>query len=246
MVLTKNEEKNIEKCLESISFCDEVIIVDDNSHDKTIEKAKKVKGIKNLKVLSRILKGDFAQQRNFGLEKATGDWVLFIDADERVSGELKKEILDINQSKDAYFIKRRDFFWGKQLKHGEVAPVLNQGLVRLVKKDSGRWMGDVHEVFHTARVCGTLEGFINHYPHPSIKEFISDINNYSTLRANELYNQGKKTNTVEIMFLPVLKFILNFVIRLGFLDGTAGFTYALMMSFHSFLVRSKLYQLRSL
>lgn len=246
VVLTRNEEKNIERCLKSLIFCDEVVIVDDFSKDKTLSIAQKFKGIKNLKVFTRALKGDFAEQRNFGLEKATGDWVLFVDADEEISDQLKREMRNLSPEKDAYYLKRKDYFWGRQLKYGEVSSVFHHGLIRLVRKDSGRWMGDVHEVFHTARVCGKLKGFINHYPHPTIKDFISDINDYSSLRANELYNQGKVTNILEIIFLPIFKFIFNYVLRFGFLDREAGFAYALMMSFHSFLVRSKLYQLRSL
>ena len=242
VVLTKNEEQNIQRCLKSIDFCDEIIIVDDYSTDKTLE----IIG-KKYKVLQRKLNSDFASQRNFGSSKATNNWVLFIDADEEIGSELKKEIILLSQNsnikENAFYIKRRDFFWGKELKHGELSLIRHIGLIRLIRKDSGKWMGTVHEVFHTAVSVGRLNGFLNHYPHPSLKDFINDINHYSSIRAEELYNRGTKTDILEIISFPFGKFIYNYFLSLGFLDGPAGFTYAFMMSFHSFLVRAKLYQL---
>jgi hypothetical protein len=104
-------------------------------------------------------------------------------------------------------------------------------------------MGTVHEVFYTADNVGQLENFINHYPHPTLSEFINDINNYSSIRAEELFTQGVRTNVFQIIFYPLIKFKYNYFILFGFLDGPAGFVYSFMMSFHSFLVRSKLYQL---
>ena len=253
IVLTKNEEKNIERCLKSLDFCDEIIVVDDYSTDKTLEKIQKLEvksqNLKSkVKIFKRQLEKDFAQQRNFGLSKVSNEWILFVDADEEVTQELKNEInrLDPRLHGDdinAYFIKRRDYFWNKELKYGEVKKVREKGIVRLVKKDSGKWMGSVHEVFHTAKNIGRLNGFLNHYPHPTLKEFINDINYYSSIRAEELFNRGVKTNIFEIIFFPFGKFIYNYFLNFGFLDGPAGFTYAFMMSFHSFLVRAKLYQL---
>lgn len=242
VVLTKNEEKNIERCLKSLDFCDEVIVVDDYSTDGTLKK------IKKHKIFQRKLNNDFASQRNFGLSKANNDWVLFVDADEEVGEELKNEIrsnvLTFQRfNVVACFIRRRDYFWGQELKYGEVRKVRQTGLIRLVRKNSGKWIGTVHEEFHTTKNVGQLDGFLNHYPHQTIKEFINDVNRYSTIRTEELFNQGKKTNVFEIIFFPIGKFIYNYFFNLGFLDGAAGFTYAFMMSFHSFLVRAKLYQL---
>ncbi|KKP65996.1 MAG: Glycosyl transferase family 2 [Candidatus Roizmanbacteria bacterium GW2011_GWA2_35_19] len=247
VVLTRNEVKNIKKCLDSLDFCEEIIIIDDFSTDKTTEIIQNLKS--KVKIYSRKLGGDFAAQRNFGLSKAKSDWILFLDADEEITPELKKEIannIKSENSTEAFFLKRRDYFWGRELRHGELAKVTSKGLIRLVKKDSGKWMGNVHEVFHTARNCKTLNGHINHYPHPTLSEFIKDINKYSTLRAHELQRRGYETNLFKIVFMPIIKFIFNYFIMLGFLDGAAGFTYSFMMSFHSFLVRSKLYQLNYL
>ena len=246
VILTKNEEKNIERCLKSLEFVDEIIIVDDYSADRTVEIVHKVLNVhKVYKVFQRKLKKDFASQRNFGLEKASNDWVLFLDADETITSELKQEIMSLVTLRvtNAFYLKRRDYFWGKELKHGEVKKVRDNGIVRLVKKDSGKWMGTVHEIFYTANKIGTLENYLNHYPHQILKEFINDINYYSSIRAEELFNQEVKSNVVQIIFYPLVKFIYNYFILLGFLDGAAGFAYSFMMSFHSFLVRAKLYQL---
>lgn len=250
VVLTKNEEKNIERCLKSLDFCDEIIIVDDYSTDNTkniILKIKDQNDKSNIKIFEKKLDNDFAQQRNFGMSKASNEWVLFVDADEEVTKELTGEIVKLLNGyivkENAFYLKRRDYFWDQELKFGEVSKVHNLGIVRLIKKNSGKWMGSVHEVFHTAKNIGQLTGFINHYPHPTLKEFIKDVNRYSGIRAKELYDRETKINIFEIVFFPFGKFFYNYFLNLGFLDGPAGFTYAFMMSFHSFLVRTKLYQL---
>jgi len=242
VVITRNEKKNLDACLKSLRFCDEIVIIDDYSSDDTLKIAKKHRA----KIYQRKLNSDFAGQRNFGQLKANGQWILFIDADERVSESLEKEIKQaVRENIDGYYIKRRDFFWGKQLKYGETKKIRNKGLLRLVKKSSGIWMGNVHEVFHTACNTGTLSSYLDHYPHQKLSDFIESVNYYSSLRARELYLSGKKTTVIEIVFVPFFKFIFNFFFNLGFLDGAQGFVYAFMMSFHSFLVRSKLYQYKN-
>jgi len=246
VILTKNENKNIEKCIKSADFCSEIIVIDDYSTDKTLETVHKINN--TYKVYQRKLNANFAGQRNFGLEKAQGEWILFVDADEIITSELKSEILAVlaNQDvqSDAFYVRRRDYWWDTELKYGETRKVRNKGIIRLVRRKSGKWMGNVHEIFHTAKKTGTLNSFLNHYPHPTIKEFIRDINLYSTLRSRELFNQGQSSNVIQFVFYPFFKFILVYFVYLGFLDGPAGFAYAFLMSFHSFLVRTKLYQYR--
>lgn len=242
VVLTKNEEKNIVDCLETLSFCDEIIVIDDKSEDRTVEIAKN----KGAKVFVHSLNGNFSRQRNFGLEKATNDWVIFVDADERVTDELKTELIHLIKLGDraeivnGYFIKRRDIMWGKQLRFGETG---SMRLLRLARKGAGNWIGNVHEEWRVKGPIGKLESLLNHYPHPTIASFLKEINFYTDLRARELYEQKVKTMWLIIIAYPVGKFLLNYVIRRGFLDGVPGFIVALMMSFHSFLVRAKLFLL---
>jgi glycosyltransferase involved in cell wall biosynthesis len=245
VILTKNEEKNIKRCLNSVSFADEVIVVDDFSNDNTGKIAEEYKAA----VYKRNLNTDFSAQRNFGISKARGDWILFIDADEEVSKGLQDEIIKLlNYDKidkeeiNAYYIKRRDRWWGRELKFGEVEKTRTKGLVRLVKKNSGKWVNPVHEVLEASGPVSQLDNYLNHYPHQTVKEFLEEVNFYSTIRAKELSAKGKRTNIGEIIFYPFFKFVLNYFIYLGFLDGAAGFAYAFFMSFHSFLVRTKLFQ----
>jgi len=242
VILTKNEESNIKKVISDLRFCDEILVIDDNSEDKTVN----IAGELGVRVIPRKSLGDFAGQRNFAMEQAQNDWILFVDADERVSEKLKKEIIekltkDSNEI-DAYYLKRRDFWWGRELKYGEVMRSRNTGIIRLVRKKSGHWLGKVHEIFQTNQKTEQLTAFLDHYPHPDIKSFLSEINYYSTLRAKELLQKKTKTSLTVTVFYPLFKFILNYFLYLGFLDGSPGFVYAFMMSFHSFLVRAKLYQ----
>lgn len=245
VVLTKNEELVIRKCLNALRFCDDIVIVDDYSTDNTVKKAEAF----TKKILQRHLDNDFASQRNYGLEQARNEWVLFIDADEVISGELKSEIESvITKTSDiqACYVPRRDWWWGQELKHGEVQKVRNKGLIRLVKKNAGKWKGHVHEEFVTDKPTEKLKNYLDHYPHPTLKEFLHDINIYSTQRALELQEQGADSGILTILAYPFFKFLLVYIIYLGFLDGPAGFAYAFLMSFHSFLVRVKLYQYRYL
>jgi len=238
VVLTKNEEKNIEICLQKLGWCGEIIVVDDESTDNTIPLAKKYQAI----VYKHSLGDNFAQQRNFGLEKAKNDWVLFVDADEEISDKLQNEILENinNDSVQGFFLKRKDVMWGKKLNHGEQG---NIKLLRLAKKNSGRWAGNVHETWNIKGKIGFLNNPILHYPHSSIKEFLKEINFYSDLRAQELHRRGEKANWLTVLLYTKAKFFQNYILRLGFLDGIEGFIVAILMSFHSFLVRGKLWQL---
>lgn len=241
VILTKNEEKNIKEAIESVSFADEVVVVDDNSTDKSVEIAKK----QGAKVYNRDLDNDWASQRNFGLKKTEGNWILFLDADERVSKELKNEIIQAIENPfvrtEAFIIKRKDFIWGKWLSHGETA---NVSFVRMARPGVGKWIRNVHEEW---QVTGRKRKFkypIEHYPHPSVKEFLASVNRTSLIHAEANRAEGKKSSAFKIVFWPIGHFLRNWIFRLGFLDGTEGFVEALMMSFHSFLSWSNLWILQ--
>ncbi|MBI5019004.1 glycosyltransferase family 2 protein [Candidatus Gottesmanbacteria bacterium] len=239
VVLTQNCASTLAATLESLSFCDEIIVIDDHSTDDSGAIAKKYDAV----VYTRSLDGDFAAQRNFGLAKATHDWVLFIDSDEVVSQALAHEIREAIQSVDVkgFYVKRRDILWGTPMVHGETADVR---LLRLAKKGSGKWTRPVHEVWNVTGVVGTLEHPLDHTPHPSVADFLSDINHYSTINAAHFYKSGVRVTVWQIIGYPIAKFIRNYVIKRGYKDGTPGIIVALMMSFHSFLTRSKLWHLQ--
>lgn len=238
VVLTKNEEKNIVDCLEHLSFFNETIVVDDYSDDRTREIAKKM----GAKVFLRHLGNNFSEQRNFGLSKAKNEWALFVDADERVGRDLKEEILhEVKETKmEGFFIKREDTIWGKKMLHGELGSIW---LLRLAKKQVGKWHGVIHETWNIKEKTGRLKNILNHYPHQSLEVFLKEINYYTELRSRELKDKGVTVKWYSVILYPKAKFFLNYIFRLGFLDGIEGLVFALMMSFHSFLVRAKLWQL---
>lgn len=238
IVLAKNEAENLSRCLGSLKFCDEVIVIVDSSTDKTSEIAKKA----GAKVLSHQLKDDYSAQRNWALEQATTPWVLFVDADEvvadKLASEIKTGIAKIEYK--GFILRRTDFMWGKTLKHGDVGSVK---LLRLGRRGAGRWRGVVHETWDIEGRVGYLQTPLRHYPHPSMVEFLKSINYYSTLKAREFHKMGRRTNIVELVFGPPSRFIINYLFKLGFLDGTAGFIHAMTMAFYSFLTIGKLWLL---
>lgn len=237
VILTKNEEKNIIDCIEHLNFVDEIIVVDDNSTDRTIDIVKNLPN-KNIQIFTRAMNSDFSAQRNFALEKVTGVWVLYVDADERVEEKLRRDIQRaVAQSDfDAYKVIRKDIMWGHTFQYGETG---NIRFVRLAKKGSGKWKGTVHEEWNVKGRIGLLSGNLLHYPHPTISEFLTEIDTYTTLRANELYKEGIRVKPYEILLYPVGKFVTNYFVKQGFRDGVPGFIHATLMSLHSYLVRGK-------
>lgn len=240
VILSKNEEKNIEACIKSVGFCETMLVIDDNSTDNTVGIVKK----HNAKVVQRELHSDFAAQRNFALSQVKTEWTLFIDADEVVPHELQKEILNsISKSyaPNGFYIKRQDRLFGKQLKYGEL---LGKKFLRLGRTQSGTWRGAVHEVWEIDGEIKQLLNPIIHTPHQTISEFLKEINFYSTLRAKELDLAGKKASFWSIIFYTKGKFFYLYVFKLGFLDGIPGLIMSCMMSLYTFLTRGKLYILQ--
>lgn len=189
----------------------------------------------NYEVITLYKKGepitDFALERNLLLEKAKTEWVLFLDSDEKMSGELTNEILkQVQDDKyQGYKIKRIDWFMGKWLKYGETGDIW---LLRFGKKSAGKWKRKVHEYWDIKNV-GKLKWTILHYP----KWSITKINQYSEVDAQE-FGKFEYWQLVK----PVAKFILNYFFKLGFLDGKAGFIHAYLMALQSLIVRVKQYE----
>lgn len=137
-----------------------------------------------------------------------------------------------------YYIKREDVFLGKKLKYGESG---NIKFLRLVRKGQGKWTRPVHETLEVTGETSVLKNPLIHFPAEHLREMVAKMNYYTDLNAKYLHEKGTKTSAFQIIFYPVGKFILNYFLKLGFLDGTHGFVHAMMMSFHSYLTRSKLY-----
>ena len=238
IVLAKNEAENLPKCLESVKWCDQIVVVDDNSTDDTVKLAKKL----GASILSHPLNGNYSAQRNWALSHIKSPWVLFLDADEILSaklvGEIKAAISRVDYK--GYLLPRLDFMWGKKLLHGDVGGVK---LLRLARRGAGEWQGAVHETWAIEGRVGTLKHPVYHYPHRHLADFLRRLNTYSSLRAQEFFASHRHTNVFEITLGPVFRFIYLYVIKLGFLDGTPGFIHAMSMSFYMFLVAGKLWLL---
>lgn len=235
ILLHKNAHELLKKAVESVQWCSEIIILDDQSAHAPQNIATQFYA----KLLTRKL-DSFADQRNFALQHATQPWVFFLDSDEVVSATLRIEMLNaITQSHDAYLIPRQDTFMGNILRFGETSSLT---FLRLAKKDAGQWSRVVHERWNVQGSIGVLRAPIVHAPHASLSTFIDKINRYTDLEVAERKKQHKAFSWFELLVYPILKFIYNFVFRLGFLDGFPGFCMAYMMSVHSLVIRIKMYE----
>ncbi len=236
IVLTKNEAENIEACLASLAFCDQIVVIDDNSVDGTVKIAKKM----GAEVLVHALDNNFASQHNWSLEQIKSPWVLFIDADERISPELAAEIKVAIEKIEfkGFFLPRVDYLWGKELKYGDL---YGAKFLRLARRGAGIWRGKVHESWVIEGRTGKLKNPLLHYPHQNFVEFLQHINTYSTIKADEFFNQNKKTSVLEIIGGPIWRFFKAYILQLGFLDGTAGFVHAMTLAMYQFLVAGKLH-----
>lgn len=237
VILTKNSAELIKDCLAGLDWCDEKLVIDDQSEDQTRSIAQKM----GAKVFKRSLNDNFAAQRNFGLGQARGEWALFVDADERVSAALSAEIKKTLESteKTGFFLKRRDFFFGRWLDYGETGTAR---FLRLARRRSGRWERPVHETWVVKGELGQLQNPLEHLPHPSLASFLEKINFYTTLHAQALQQEGRRFRLWRLIGYPAAKFLQNYFWRRGFLDGLPGFLMAWMMSWHSFLAQAKLFE----
>ena len=245
LLITHNEEENIKKNFDWLDKCpeiNEIVIVDNNSTDNTqkILKSLETKERK-IEILNRGLENNFSTQRNFGLSKTSNNWILWLDADEKPNRQLINFLNNFNfKTNKAFSFKRNDTFLGHELKHGETA---NNIFIRLFNKNFGKFTGKVHEFWDTNQPIIKTNLIINHYPSQTLNQFLKKINFYTDLRAQELFEAKVKVNLFQIIFYPLAKFVQNYIFRLGFLDSTPGIIIALSMSFHSFLVRAKLWHL---
>jgi glycosyltransferase involved in cell wall biosynthesis len=259
LILTLNEEKNIKTCLRSVDFSDDIVVFDSFSTDRTTEIADKA----GARIFQRQF-DDFASQRNAALRqvKFKYPWVLMIDADEIVTRELKKEIGNIvlasNMSESLFYIRRKDMFMGRWLRHSSGYPtwfgrLFRIGHILVVRK--------VNEIYQTTGSVGYLKEHIEHYPfNKGLHAWIEKHNRYSTMEATILTSPHEKhiewndllsSNPVKkraviksifyiLPFRPFLVFIGLYLLRLGFLDGRAGFLFCALRAYYEFLINCKI------
>jgi glycosyltransferase involved in cell wall biosynthesis len=239
IVITLNEESNIKDCLESIKWADEIIVVDSNSKDKTVE----IAGMYTNKVFITE-KMSFSDKKNLAIEKSSGEWIFWIDADERVTESLKNEIKNIVENPDegiqAYEINRKSFFINKFIKHCGWYPDYR---IRLFRKSAGIKFDAVrvHEkIIYEGRKL-RLKYYLLHYTDLTFEHYISKLNSYTSSSALDLVEIGKKASTGDIIFRPVFTFIKMYFLKLGMLDGYTGLVLCTLSCVHVFVKYSKLY-----
>lgn len=234
IILTHRSDTRFLRALASAQFADEVVVIDlDSQNHWTVLK-------KHFSFVRKVWKQeiDFAKIRNWAITETTGDWIFFLDSDEWISEDLRKELLEqiIQDENDAIIVQRLDNFLGKALQFGEVADIR---FLRGAKKGSGKWKGKVHETWQVKGKVTHLDTPLLHEPHTSISEFIQKINHYSSLRSTEVEN---KNTILQFLFYPIGKFLVNYFVKFGILDGYRGLIYALLMTIHSASVRAKTYE----
>lgn len=233
-VLTKNEEENIMDVIKNAAqLTKKILIVDSGSTDKTVEFAKAA----GAQVIYREWDNDFAAQRNFALKNIVTEWVLYLDADERLTENLIAEIKKvISENKKAlYQFERRTSAFGKDFKYGVLSP---DYVKRMFPVKEGNWQGKVHESVISELPLIKLSGYIKHYTYKDFEQYISKMNVYSSIWAE---NSNKKVGFIkDIMLRPVFAFIKMYVIQLGFLEGWMGFVLAANYSLYTLNKYAKL------
>jgi hypothetical protein len=235
VLITKNAAGLLAACLESLAFCDEIVVVDSGSDDSTVEIAER----HGARVIQSEWRG-FGLQKQFAVEQASHEWVLCIDADERVSEVLRERIEAALSAPSVagYRFARCNRFMGRYLRHGEGYPDWS---LRLFDRRAARWSDDaVHEKVIAGGEIGTLQGDLLHESAESLETYLAKQNRYSTLAANEALERGKRVSVAHLLLSPVLRFIKFYVFRLGLLDGLPGLVHILVGCGASFAKYAKM------
>jgi len=235
VIITKNAATQLAACLESASFADEMLVVDSGSSDGTA----KLAALRGARVMQKEWLG-FGRQKQFAVEAARHDWVLCLDADERVSEPLRASILAALAAPAAlaYAMPRCNRFMGRWLRHGEGYPDWS---LRLFDRRQARWSDDpVHEKVLTAAPVARIKGDLLHDSAETLAGYLDKQNRYTTLAAREAQARGKRAGPAKLLLSPLLRFIKFYVFRLGFLDGLPGLVHVLIGCQNSFVKYAKM------
>jgi glycosyltransferase involved in cell wall biosynthesis len=234
-VITRDAAGELADCLASAPFAGEIVVVDSGSRDDTVEIARRF----GARTLERAFEG-FGPQKRFAVASAANEWVLCLDADERVTPELAASIRAAlaQPSASAYAIARRNRFLGRWLAHGEGYPDWN---VRLFDRRRARWTDDpVHEHVVADGPVARLAGDLLHASAESLDTYVAKQNRYTTLQAQAMHARGERASALRLVMSPIARFLRFYVVKLGFLDGVAGLAHIAIGAFASFLKYAKL------
>ncbi|MCB1326316.1 MAG: glycosyltransferase family 2 protein [Spirochaetales bacterium] len=242
-IITLNEQDRLPRCLDSVSFADELIVVDSGSKDETAAVARE----RGARVVKRAFEG-FVIQKNFAISLARFEWVLVIDADEVVTPELARAIQEVTGRDDvqangpvAYRVARMSYYLGRWIRHSGWYPDYN---IRLFRRGFASFEGGtVHETVVPMGPVATLPGHLEHYSYGDISDHLARIDAYSTLLAQDKHRRGKRSSIPWAITKSCSKFFLTYVYRLGFLDGYAGLVIAVLGAYYNFLKYVKLWEL---
>ena len=237
VLITLNEAQRLDAALASVSFCDEVLVVDAGSTDDTCEIARAA----GARVVVNTPWPGFVAQRNLAAERARHDWVLALDADERVTSALKQEIASLAVSGfgcAGYRIPRVAFYLGRQVRYTDWHP---DPQLRLFDRRRGRWQGGlVHESVRVEGPLGHLRAEIEHYPYADIADHVQRINRYTTLWADQEVSAGRRTGRARLVGAPIWTFLRNYVLKRGALIGEGGLVISALGAYYTFLKLAKL------
>ena len=241
-VTAGNEEQKIERCLRSLTWCDEIVVVDSYSTDRTVEICKRF--------TDRVYQHEwlgYIGQKNLIRDMAKYPWILFLDADEEVSPELQREILSefergsTNQYNGFQF-PRQVFYLNKWIRHGEWYPDIK---LRLFRKEYGRSAGqEPHDHVVVNGRVKTLKGHLRHYTYDGIHDHLETMDRFSTITAKEKYRQGDRFRLTDFIFRPIFRFFKAYFLRTGFLDGLQGFIIALVSAFGVTMKYAKMWEIQ--
>jgi hypothetical protein len=243
-IIVYNEERNIGACLESVKWADEIVVLDSYSGDRTVETARRYTD----KVFQAPWEG-FSRNKNLCVGKATHEWILVVDADERMTPELKNEICSLSEGVDGYYVGRKNFFLGKWIRFCGWFPDYS---IRLFRKSKGTF-GDraVHEAVRIDGKTAKLSQPLLHYTYTSVHQFVDRLNRYSTLAAEEIMKKrgmmtGRRLRwdtAVDLLTRPAFTFIKMYFVKLGFLDGKYGFLISFFYSYYVFMKYAKKWEI---
>ncbi len=234
-IITFNEERNVARVIESLRCCDEVVVVDSGSNDRTVEIASKL----GARVIETNWRG-YAGQKNFAAEQAENDWILSLDADESLSEALEADIWQLKKNGprfEAYSMPRLAQYLGRWILHSGWYP---DRKVRLYDRRRARWAGDfVHESVQVDGNIGHLNSNVLHFTCDSLSEHLRTMDRYTTLAAEEIVARGRQVGWSDLLLDPAWTFTRSYILKRGFLDGAEGLAIAWMAALYSFLKYAK-------
>lgn len=227
LILTLNEESEIRECIETLRWADEVMVVDCGSTDSTCEIAKAM----GARVVFRPWPGDYAEQRNFAASAASNDWVICIDADERVTPGLGQEVLSVLERSafSSYSCPMRNYVYSRWMRHSGLA---RQWHTRVYDRRKCAWQRGVHEVLECHGATGHLHEYVEHYAYRSPEEILEKVNKYTTMEAQALFAHGKRFSLFRLLYESLGIFVYKYWVQLGVLDGAPGLAWASSLSYY--------------